>query len=289
MHAYSRTYGRELEDVTGYQVETGEDSISLQDCMAQLKKSYRFGPESGIARLSQAVNEGDSDAVLDLLQDKAAKGDIVWRKIPEPEKLWQAFQEQVLGRFREYLQAGDAREILQCFERFRILCGLREGPYGVAAINPLIEKLLGQAGLIQSREKWYKGKPLLIMRNDYDLELFNGDSGVVWPDPEAGHELRVYFPGAEGVLKKFHPLRIPEHETLYAMTVHKSQGSEFDEVLLVLPDRDAPVLTRELIYTALTRARKKVTIWGREEILRTAISRRTERMSGLRDELWGKH
>jgi len=124
------------------------------------------------------------------------------------------------------------------------------------------------------------------MRNDYHLDLFNGDSGVVWPDPEAGQQLRVYFPGAEGELKRFHPLRIPEHETLYAMTVHKSQGSEFDELLLILPDRDVPVLTRELIYTAVTRARHKVTIWGPEEILRAAISRRTERASGLRDELW---
>ena len=133
---------------------------------------------------------------------------------------------------------------------------------------------------------WYPGRPVLITRNEYNLRLFNGDVGIVLKDPEVDHDLRVFFPDADGTLRKIHPLRLPEHETVYAMTVHKSQGSEFDHVLFIMPDRDYPVLTRELIYTGITRARKRIEIWGNEDVFREAVSRRTERTSGLRDALW---
>jgi len=99
--------------------------------------------------------------------------------------------------------------------------------------------------------------------------------------------LAVFFSGNSGEVRRFQPYQLPEHTTVYAMTVHKSQGSEFDEVLFILPDRDFPILTRELIYTALTRARKKITIWGNRSIIRKAIDRQIERASGLRDALWG--
>jgi exodeoxyribonuclease V alpha subunit len=105
-------------------------------------------------------------------------------------------------------------------------------------------------------------------------------------DKEANNELRAFFPAADGTLRKFHPLRLPEHETVYAMTIHKSQGSEFDKVLLILPDREFPVLTRELLYTGITRAKESVKIWGNQDVFRTAVCRRTERSSGLRDALW---
>jgi exodeoxyribonuclease V alpha subunit len=127
----------------------------------------------------------------------------------------------------------------------------------------------------------------LINRNDYTLRLFNGDVGITLPDPGAGNELRVFFPGPEGNLRKFPPLRLPEHETVFAMTVHKSQGSEFEKVLFLMPDRDVPVLTRELIYTAITRAKEAVEIWGKEQVFKSAVSRRISRASGLRDALWG--
>jgi len=112
--------------------------------------------------------------------------------------------------------------------------------------------------------------------------------GIVLPDPSVNNELRVFFPATDGTVKKFHPFRLPEHETVYAMTVHKSQGSEFDKVLLLLPDRESPVLTRELIYTSITRAKKSVEIWGNENVFCTAVSRYIERTSGLRDALWSK-
>ncbi|RPI78578.1 MAG: exodeoxyribonuclease V subunit alpha [Desulfobacteraceae bacterium] len=288
-HNYSKAHCLDLEAVTGYKLQEGQESAALpglQDCLTQLRRSYRFSQESKIAALSRAVNEGNADLVMTILKNSKKEDEVCWRPLPRPEDLAHTLKTHILDRFQECFQATEPREFFKRFEKFRILCGLRQGPYGVTAMNQTIETLLNRSGPARPGEKWYQGRPVLVTRNDYHLNLFNGDSGVVWPDPKAGQELRVYFPGAEGELQRFHPLRIPEHETLYAMTVHKSQGSEFDELLLILPDRDAPVLTRELIYTAITRARHKVTIWGPEEVLRLAISRRTERTSGLRDELW---
>jgi len=128
----------------------------------------------------------------------------------------------------------------------------------------------------------------MITRNDYNLGLFNGDIGITLPDPEAsaGDHLYVYFRDAAGKVRRFLPHRLPQHEAVYAMTVHKSQGSEFDHVVLVLPDKDYPLMTRELIYTGLTRARRKVSIWGTEPVLTSSISRKIERSSGLREALW---
>jgi exodeoxyribonuclease V alpha subunit len=150
----------------------------------------------------------------------------------------------------------------------------------------MLERIFRERKLIRGEGRWYQGRPILINRNDYNLRLYNGDIGVVLPDPGVQGELRAFFPAPEGSLRKFHPLRLPEHETAYALTVHKSQGSEFDRVLLILPDRDSPVLTRELLYTGLTRARESVQVWGQEKVFQDAVSRRTIRMSGLRDALW---
>ncbi|HJV66506.1 MAG TPA: ATP-binding domain-containing protein, partial [Geomonas sp.] len=145
---------------------------------------------------------------------------------------------------------------------------------------------LARAGLIDPQERWYAGAPVMITCNDYNLGLFNGDVGLILPDPESGNELRAFFPTGAGAMRKVLPLRLPEHESAFAMTVHKSQGSEFDGVLLILPERDAPVLTRELIYTAITRAKKRVEVLGAAELFLAAVHRRIMRRSGLRERLW---
>ena len=197
-------------------------------------------------------------------------------------------KERVLEGFRHLFHSRDPEEASMGLGSFRILCALRQGPLGAPEVNRLVEEILREEGLIRSRSKWYAGRPVLISRNAYELRLFNGDTGVTLPDGEEGSDLRVFFPGTEGETRRIHPLRLPEHETCYAMTVHKSQGSEFERVLLILPDRDGPILTRELIYTALTRASRSVEIWGRKEVFRAAVERRIERRSGLRDGLWGE-
>jgi exodeoxyribonuclease V alpha subunit len=198
-----------------------------------------------------------------------------------------ALKEHIIAGFAPYFKERDHALTFDLFNRMRMLCAVRECPYGVNALNLLVERILREEGLIRRRDRWYPGRPVLINRNDYTLKIFNGDVGITLPDPEDGQALKVFFPGPEGTLRAFSPLRLPEHETVFAMTVHKSQGSEYEKVLFIIPDRDLPVLTRELVYTAITRARVAVEIWGREEIFKTAVSRRIIRASGLRDALWG--
>jgi exodeoxyribonuclease V alpha subunit len=237
--------------------------------------------------LSAAVNRGDWSSGWALLKESTG-GDIAWRDLPARSVLRSALKERVLGGFRTIFESLDPGRLMEGMDRFRILCGLREGPFGAAALNLLVEEVLRGEGLIRREGKWYPGRPVLITRNDYDLNLFNGDTGMALPDlGEEASALRVYFPTSNGGIRKVHPLRLPEHETCYAMTVHKSQGSEFDNVVLLLPDRDAPVITRELVYTGVTRARHSVEIWGRQEVFRAALEKCTERRSGLRDALWG--
>ena len=164
---------------------------------------------------------------------------------------------------------------------------MRHGPFGIENLNTVAEEILAAAALLTPRRSWYGGQPIMVTQNDYNLALFNGDSGIILPDPTAGGELRAFFQNAGGGLRRFLPSRLPQHETAFAITVHKSQGSEFGNVLLVFPEKDAPILTRELLYTGLTRARGGVEIWASEAILRTAIARRVARTSGLRDALRG--
>jgi exodeoxyribonuclease V alpha subunit len=289
-HSFSQGFCKDCKEVTGYTIHTqqnGTPESEIRDCIIQLEKNYRFGSDSGIGAVSYAVNTGDSDRAIKLMKS-GVYGDITWKNLPHPNDLPQVIKGTIIQGYGDYLRAMNPFEVFQVFERFRILCALREGPFGVAALNILAEQILREERLINPDMIWYPGRPVLITRNDYTLRLFNGDMGIVLPDPSVNNELRVFFPATDGTVKKFHPFRLPEHETVYAMTVHKSQGSEFDKVLLILPDRESPVLTRELIYTSITRAKKSVEIWGNENVFRTAVSRYIERTSGLRDALWSK-
>ena len=168
-----------------------------------------------------------------------------------------------------------ANDLLKTFSEFSVLCAVREGPFGVTQLNAHIEKSLGF-----NSNAWYVGRPVMVTRNDYALELMNGDVGICLPGPNS--VLRVAFPGLSGGVRWIVPSRLDSVETVFAMTVHKSQGSEFKHVLLVVPAQDSPVLTRELVYTGLTRAREDLTIWApRKEVLLQACSRRVLRSGGL--------
>lgn len=287
-NGFSGEFCRKFEEITGDRMDTISESGSeqdIRDCVVQLEKSYRFGKESGIGALSRAVNRGHGDIAMSLFKN-GGHDDIKWKALPPPDALERALRETVIGCYKPYLKAEDPLELFHLFERFRILCALRKGPFGVSALNSLVEQALKKEKLIDPDRPWYRGRPVLITRNDYNLELFNGDIGIILPDPASNHELRAFFMSSSRALRKFLPARLPEHETVYAMTVHKSQGSEFDRVLLLLPDRDTPVLTRELIYTGITRARQGVEVWGRDAVFLKGVGRRTLRASGLRDVLW---
>jgi exodeoxyribonuclease V alpha subunit len=257
-----------------------EDAASpLHGAVLQLEKNYRFSATGSIYKLSSAINAGDTEAAAAALQG-------AWQKLPAADALGPALRERVITGFRPYLEAAaDPAAALAELQRFRILCAVRQGPSGVENLNSLAGEALAGAGLLTPRSSWYAGQPIIITRNDHHLQLFNGDSGIILPDAEAGGELRAFFLSAEGKLRRFLPSRLPLHETAFALTVHKSQGSEFDHLLLVLPEKDAPLLTRELLYTGITRARSRVELWCNEEVFRVAVQRRTERTSGLRDAL----
>jgi exodeoxyribonuclease V alpha subunit len=284
-HPFSKTFCAEIQETTGYEIKGAKAAPGMSDSIVQLTRSYRFGEASGIASASRSVNEGDADAALKILQD-IRRGDLRWSSVPSPKSLPRALKDRGLEEFHYLFQRSDPQKAFEQLDRFRILCALRQGPYGVHAVNLLVEHLLRGQKLIRGDGRWYRGRPVLITQNDYNLHLYNGDIGLAMPDPGANGELRVFFKASDGALRALHPVRLPEHETVYALTVHKSQGSEFDRLLLILPDQDSPVLTRELIYTGITRARHGVEVWGNENVFRDAVGRRTTRVSGLRDALW---
>jgi exodeoxyribonuclease V alpha subunit len=258
----------------------------LLDCLVELKKSYRFEESSGIGEISRAVRLGNGRDAFEMLESGAFP-DAVWRHLPPPDKLAAALTPRILRFYRDLAKVEKPAEALNRFDDFRLLCALREGPYGVRAVNRYVEGGLSREGVIRPDTRWYKGRPVLVTSNDYNLNLFNGDFGVILPDPSGDGNLRAFFRTGESV-RSFAPVGLPEHETVYAMTVHKSQGAEFDKALIILPDRSSPVLTRELIYTALSRARGRIEIWGRPEVFIQAVGFRTRRTSGLAYRLWGR-
>jgi exodeoxyribonuclease V alpha subunit len=287
---YSPAFRNYLADVTGCSLAesvTKTDQPPLADSLVVLQKNYRFASGSAIGMLSRAINEGNQLAVLETLRDKTQET-VSLRDLPTAGTLSSALESSVLAGYCEYLLHKDsAVDALAAFDRFRVLCAVRGGSYGVSSLNRAVEDLLAAQRLISPASVWYCGRPVMVTVNDYALRLFNGDVGIALPDPAQPGALAVYFSAEEGGVRKISPLRLPPHETVFAMTVHKSQGSEFDRVLLVIPPTDSLILTREILYTGITRARKSVEIWCGEELLAAAVTRRIERRSGLRNALWG--
>jgi exodeoxyribonuclease V alpha subunit len=185
--------------------------------------------------------------------------------------------------YAPFIECKDPKEKLERLGQYRVLCAHRQGPRGVEQQNSNVEEWLARAGLIDTLTTFYENRPIIITQNDYTLGLFNGDVGVVVRDEH--DRLRVCFEG-QGGLRLLAPGRLPPHETVFATTVHKSQGSEFDAVSVVLPDNVSALVGRELLYTAVTRARRRVDLFGPADVIRSAIARTVQRPSGLRDALW---
>ncbi|HWR01194.1 MAG TPA: exodeoxyribonuclease V subunit alpha [Chlorobaculum sp.] len=270
--------------VLGDICRAGETTGSaVEGCVTVLEKNFRFGEDSGIADLSRAVNAGDAREALTLLGDSGF-GRITIESSPPREAIRTRLADPVIEGYRGFLETTEPAQALRLFERFRILSALREGPWGADGLNRTAESLLGAAGLLHPSGKFYHGRPLLVTENDYSHRLFNGDTGIIFPDPETA-ALRAFFTAPDGSIRSIPPEFLPQHETAFAMTVHKSQGSEFEKVILVLPPEDKMLLTRELVYTGITRAKESITIWADEAVFASAVARRTERRSGLQEAL----
>ena len=285
---YSAQQGLLLSQLTGFDLHSNNIGLSVvTDCLCMLQKSYRFHALSGIGQLAKAINQG-KPALVNKVWQQGFK-DI--HHYPLGGETYVAMINQVVTFYLDYLDAIKSdktpAEVLKAFANVRLLCALREGDFGVVGLNQRIEKELTHRGRISPNdETWYVGRPIMITRNDHALGLFNGDIGMTMLEPEIDPDsgrrrLRVYFEMPDGTIRGILPSRIPEHEVVYAMTIHKSQGSEFDDTLMVLPAEYTPILTRELIYTGITRAKSRLYLYAPMDIITKSVQVRTERASGL--------
>jgi len=242
----------------------------LTDHVVELRTSYRFRGDSGIAALGALIRDGESDRAKALLEME--HDDLEMKTCPGHAAMAAELRPLLRACFGKLGKETDPERAFETFGTLRLLSPVRQGPRGTEALNRLAQETLGHAG-----ETWYAGRPVMILENDYTLGLFNGDVGIALP-VDGG--LRVFFQGQEGVVS-FSPARLPRFETCYAMTVHKSQGSEFLHTVLVLPEEPCPVLGRELVYTALTRAKNNFTLLASPNQFENAVTQIFKRDSGL--------
>jgi exodeoxyribonuclease V alpha subunit len=264
----------------------GEDAGGDRDGIVVLDHGYRFGGK--IAPLAAAIRDGDGDAVMKLLG--AGHEDVVWIDAdPARPEAPAAVRSRALAAARSVMtaaRAGDGPAALAALGTFRILCAHRRGPYGVSTWTARVEGWLQDgADEFSAAERWYVGRPLLVTENDYELGLNNGDTGVVVAGAD-GRVMASFERGGEPALVS--PSRLGAVDTVYAMTIHKSQGSQFDAAAVLLPEDGSRILTRELLYTAATRARSRLILVGSEETIRAAVARPVARASGLATRLWGE-
>ena len=253
----------------------------LSDSAVALTGSFRFHGEGGIGRLARAVNAGDDDGALRVLKDDPS-GEVDYVCETDPVKISTILGVKAAEAFGPIGEATEPVEMLAALSRFRVLTPHRRGRLGKSALNQMIEEALEVEGLIRRDHRFYDRRPLLVTQNHYEERLFNGDTGIVTRGPDG---LPIAAFEAEGGVRSVSIARLPEVETAFAMTVHKSQGSEFDRVILVMPERPSPVTVRELLYTAITRARTHLTVIASDNVLRTAVRTVTHRSSGLKDRL----
>jgi exodeoxyribonuclease V alpha subunit len=255
----------------------------IADAVGLLRVSYRFTGKSGIGELARRINDGEGEAAFGLFEE-GRHDDIAWQEAGEGS-LNPACVDWAVECYARYLRQDDVVAALRIFEQTRVLAALQGGPFGVEEITRRITDRLQARGLIRGGEE-YHGKPVMVTTNDYEVGLFNGDIGLLWRAGDGS--LRAWFAFIENGLRSVSIRQLPEHTCAFALTVHKSQGSEFDEILLVLPATDSQVLTRELIYTGVTRARRRVIVQGERQTFIQGCLRRVQRVSALAEKLgWG--
>ncbi len=264
----------------------------FKHCVVDLEHNWRFGPDSSIGRLAAAIKSGNSGAVEQVLQQPQERS-VGFESLDDSaafERLAERFtREHYTPMVEHFRSMGDSAQLEFCenpFRHFMALCAHRRGAFGSERFNLEVEQRLRARGLASANEEFYAGRPIIVTRNDRNSGLANGDTGIVVKSGEGAN--KVWFPDlrdAQGNLRLVSPQRLPSHESFYALTVHRSQGSEYDEVAVIPGTSDSPVNTRELLYTAVTRARNQVVIHGSRDGLKAAVERETSRGSGLKDAL----
>ena len=265
----------EAGDVLGALVDAAREP-PLSSCHAHLTRSRRFAGHGALGRLANAIAAGDPEGAL-----AAFDGNDEVHLLANDARGAQLI-EHAVDSYRAIPEAANAGDALRMANSFRVLTALRHGPAGNLALDRAIEQRLKRMLGVRADAPWWRGRLLMVTANRPELKLFNGDVGVAWP--EANGELKVWFEAGDSAARAISPAALPPHEGAFALTVHKAQGSEFGRVALVL-GADTPVLTRELLYTGVTRARERVAIYGDGSLLRAGIARRTQRWNGLADRL----
>jgi exodeoxyribonuclease V alpha subunit len=279
-----------LAEATGHDVAAQRPShaATIGDGIVVLDRVHRFG--AGIAHLAEAIRRGDADTVLEVLAD--APDGVTWIPVdiaePSAQEALAPVRDRATAAARtvtEAARAGDAKEAIEALGSFRLLCAHRRGPEGVATWTARIEGwLAAELDDFVADRRWYAGRPVLVTENDYELRLYNGDTGVV---VQTGADRVMAAFERRGEILEFSPSRLGAVDTVHAMTIHKSQGSQFQTAAVLLPAPTSRILTRELLYTAATRARELLILAGSEETIRAAVARPVARASGLRWRLWG--
>ncbi|MEI6146376.1 MAG: exodeoxyribonuclease V subunit alpha [Methylococcales bacterium] len=248
-------------------------TLALPQQTLELRKSHRF--DGDIKKLATAINNQQDIEAWELFQSDNENIALL-----ETDLIDYITQQQIA-----YLQLitkeADFSEIYKAFNRFQALCATRLGKNSVSDITLAVEKSLSEKKLIHLSGLWYSGRPIMITQNNAALQLYNGDIGICLRDKEQDNQLRVFFQQADGSIKKYLPARIPHCETVFVMTIHKSQGSEFDEVLIILPETHTPILTKELLYTAITRAKKTIKLVANASVFYSTVRKRVQRVTGL--------
>ncbi|WP_025821435.1 exodeoxyribonuclease V subunit alpha [Shewanella marina] len=289
---YSPQQSQQLSQLSGYDLSQYAQSHSgLGDSLCMLMHSHRFQGDAGIGQLANAVNKASASDIKQVWQQ--GYQELSWfnhhgkglQNRGLKSLLNQAVEQYSLYLTQIHNDDIEPQTIINSYNQYRILAAMRAGDYGVDGINQSVTNALKQAKLIQPNQEFYLGRPIIIQSNDYNLGLFNGDIGIILADKAANNRLMAYFIQADGQILKVLPARLPSHETCYAMTVHKSQGSEFATVALVLPPFPSlsqwQLLTKELIYTAITRAKSHFSCLGNKKVFETASLQITKRASGL--------
>jgi exodeoxyribonuclease V alpha subunit len=280
--------GAVLGDMCGGELGESESpaAAGLSLSVIELTRSYRYAADSGIGQLARAIQAGAAERALAILDDPKHP-DVQLCAVGKDPSASDELRAAIIAGYQPYLEAcSDPVRALQLFDAFRILCAHRQGRHGVAALNRFATRVLYEANLIDRSEGNFIGRPLLITENDYRNRLWNGDVGLVTRDAR-GQQVSS-FVAPDGEVRQLGFGRLPPHESAFALSVHKSQGSEVDSVSLVLPDEPSRVLSRELLYTAITRARQRVVIYGERAVLVAAIERRVARSTGLRELLYAR-
>ena len=262
---FSEAFCQQVLAMTGFTLpKPTTTKQSVTDNVVMLQHSYRFDETSDIGQLSLAVRQVDDEGLIQTLLDHPGP---IWHQQLDQV----AIEQHVMPMYADYFEAirlrQPAESCLTLFEKNRVLCALKQGPQSVDSVNGWVERQLSRQGW-RTQQRFYHGRPIMVIQNDYRHGLFNGDTGLIHYDEQG--KLSACFLGEEGV--RWLPLnRLPAHETAYAMTVHKSQGSEFENVCIVLPEQSSPILSKALLYTAITRAKQQVLLVTPEQSLRQAL------------------